>query len=192
VDQRDSLRGYFSFGERTFTERLNLDGFLRQSGSKGMASAQIQWFRCGGVELFWEEGLSRLNTSTEQLGINGAHFSFCSVEYTKLAIGAMSSVLRLAPPFVAMLSIMGLSGLGIRVIGELVPDRFWEPAINEFTDHELVMPPVLLDSANADVEAELRPILDAIWQAAGLARCLLYSRDGEWEGRKLHGASRYL
>jgi len=39
---------------------------------------------------------------------------------------------------------------------------------------------VLLTDWDGDVRVILKPLLDELWQAAGLARCLDYDNQGNW------------
>jgi hypothetical protein len=84
--------------------------------------------------------------------------------------------LGLEPPIVLILSLIGVRGyrIGFGV--------FQDPKQPIDRDTAL-LPDVLVENYSAEAADILRPVFDAVWQAAGWRCCLNYNEQGKWEDR---------
>ena len=83
-----------------------------------------------------------------------------TVRYVRTALEHMRGDLKLDPPFIVALTLVGAKGawlqLGSGFLDGVPIDR-----------DRLLVPPVVIENPDTDLDAELQPALDMIWQAAG-------------------------
>ncbi len=83
-----------------------------------------------------------------------------TVRYVRTVLEHMRGDLKLDPPFIVALTLVGAKGawlqLGSGFLDGVPIDR-----------DRLFVPPVVIENPDTDLDAELQPALDIIWQAAG-------------------------
>jgi len=94
------------------------------------------------------------------------------------AIGKYLKLLEyvdIRPPIVILLAL-----LHVKEYRLAAPRRFSLRRIDHKVDRDtLILPDILIEDYNVDVAKELRPVFDAVWQAAGWERCLNYDEEGQ-------------
>ncbi|MFH1010385.1 MAG: ATP-binding protein [bacterium] len=163
---------------RSWNPRHNFDGFLTYTdfGPFGHTS-YVQVFRNGIIEVV-DVYLLR--------DVEGKHF-IPSARFEKElmdATGRCLSVqtrLGVEPPILLMLSLLGVSGYSIGVSAD--PSIYYGAHYVNMIDREtLLVPEVMLESMDCDIAQGMRPIFDAVWNAAGWARSMNYDQQGKWTG----------
>jgi hypothetical protein len=155
--------------------RFNFDGFLTYSPPSlgNQASAYVQVFRNGCIEAVE----ASLLDNRDQQGSAYIH-GYRLESYVLQALSRYLSVQRalgLAPPVVIMLSLMGLSGHYL-VTRQSSRDERMYPIDRK----DLLLPEILVEDLDSEPTRLMQPVFDAVWNAAGWARCKDYSDDGRW------------
>jgi schlafen family protein len=186
---RETLAGLFNFGQRTFNERYTFDGILRTGQMENPLNRYVQWFRFGGVELFSANfGMVSRVRNAPALAI--ASFTLYAVEYTHRALAALDDVLGIPPPYAVFVNALHVQGRVLELTSELRPKFPTELLLAPISEIHLLPPPILFDERPADIDGTLalmRMVLDALWQAGGLAHCWMITPEGAWKGRTLQG-----
>lgn len=178
-----ALRVVPPLGTSGWDRGFNADGFwtfVRGPDAPARLRAYTQWFRFGGVELFAADytGPGSPTARAERGAADGPASGqpaqdgpiFHGRSLVRDLCGQLPEVLALLtrtlnvdPPFAVLLTLGGMTG------ARMVEDpTAWRFGVGEVPDRaELALPPVLLEGAEGDVGAALRPGLDALWQAFG-------------------------
>ncbi len=72
-----------------------------------------------------------------------------------------------------MLKLLRIKGYCIRSLTKRAIDR-----------DTIVVPEIWLDTFECDLPRVMRPIFDAVWNAAGYPRSLNYDSEGNWQARQ--------
>ena len=156
--------------------RYNFDGLLASDVSHRAAVSYVQLFRNGIIEAT----LSDLNDDDELerklLATNWLEEGL--IEALPIYIGAQRDVGVQAPIFL-MITLSGVLGYVLSVKASL-RHRFNQVPIDR---DQLNVPELLLEDLTKDSAEVLRPVFDAIWNAAAWPRCLNYDQNGNWTGR---------
>lgn len=158
--------------------RFNLDGLLTYDVRRGATGADgyLQVFRNGcieAVDAYWVRA-----TPDKPL--------IPSVAYEQKILQVLPKYLEIErrlgmqPPVVIMLTLHAVKGYALAVSTARSPFGGVSHTIDRDT---LVIPEVLLEDLNLDPVAIMRPIFDAVWNAAGLPRSMNYDADGKWVGQ---------
>lgn len=140
--------------------RPNLDGFVVWSGEPPVSYVQL--FRDGAIEATWagpvyvqppEEGGRRI---LQAQGIEEV-----LIESVRGYIGQLADWSADLPVFVSV-SILGVKGCCVQT------QRFYgEVGLHRIDRDDVLVPTVLTETFDVEIDALLRPVLDTIWQAAG-------------------------
>ena len=152
--------------------RMNVDGFVAYWMPRDQPCySYTQLFRTGAIE-----------------AVDGfcIHDSIIpSADYELQIIRATTAYLKLldqlavAPPFVVILSMLGVKGVRLAH-----PPRSSFRRIPPLIDRDVLsVPEVVVDSVDEEPTALLKPVFDTIWQAAGFPRCANYNEEGKWSPR---------
>jgi hypothetical protein len=139
--------------------RFNFDGFIvsARGPEKGRYRGYLQVFRSGVIEAVDTGLLSHSDVSTRPY----VPSSFLE-EKIIAAVGLYSAFLKQAgaePPVIVMVSLLGVRRYQLAQS---------EGILSEPIDrNDLIVPEIVLEDLENDIGAQLRPIFDAIWQAAG-------------------------
>lgn len=151
--------------------RHNLDGVLstNQLSKEGLSRSYMQVFRNGILEMVeaesinWAEKYPNWSRNDELQLIN-------VVERGK----TLHKYLGVEPPVVLFVTLVGVRGFSIDE-----EQRYIQTNNNSFDRDMLVLPDMLMEDLGIHASAVVRPILDAIWNAGGYARCLNYNTDDQ-------------
>jgi hypothetical protein len=160
--------------------RHNFDGVLLYNATQGpTVDSYLQVFRSGAVEAV-----------TTGYVYDGNGNRGIVPEYEKELIGEIPKLLEtqkqmgVQPPLVLMLSLLGVSGciMGTRVLMALRHESY------PIDRNALLVPKVLLENFEGDPAEVLRPVFDAVWNAAGWPRSMNYNMAGKWTGKAIVGS----
>jgi hypothetical protein len=160
----------------TGSGRYNLDGVFIAAGSGSSAPARryCQIFFNGAIESVC---CGSILANPEQ--------KYISSSYEEGIINVVKSYLMgyenlgLSGPIAVSLALLGCKGMTMYVNSEHQFLADHEPCDRE----NLVLPDVVVEEMNAmDVEQELKPLFDNIWNAFGYEGSLYYDSDGKWKG----------
>jgi hypothetical protein len=157
--------------------RPNLDGYLLDSSDASSPSASYaQIFRNGCIE-----------TVNARLIQNDTR---CRILVQRLELMLHETVLRfgrllqrhgIEPPIIVMLSLIGVKGCSLAVSSWLLmhtPDE-------AYVDRDVILlPDLVLEEYPTDIDdaaRQLRPLADALWQAAGWDFDQFYDEHGDWK-----------
>jgi hypothetical protein len=191
VPHWDLLAKNLGLDDTLFQGRLNFEGLLRNNSINGGVTRYVQWFRFGGIEVVATDVGSAMAFGTEwRPSVDATRTSIRIVEYALQAMSLMNNVLAVGPPYGVLCALTNVQARHIETIQRLLPQFFSPTDYHQIVEDHLVFPPVLFEEVSEDVDQVaqmLRRTLDALWQAGGFARCLLYSAEGAWKGRDLLG-----
>jgi hypothetical protein len=173
TELRDVLRQNLTpLGAGGWNSRYNIDGFLTFGGDAGQhQDSYCQFFRSGAIESVYADLVRRRE----------GHPVLPSVAYERYVIEALTRYLRalvelgVPPPAVVTLSMLGVRGARMAV-GE----AWWYGDPLPIDRDDLLLPDVMIEDYGVNLPTILRPIFDAVWNAAGFARSFNYDEDGNW------------
>ena len=170
-------RGLNPLGESGWNKRYNFDGFLTDYTypHNGQARSYLQAFRNGCVEAVqgeqdWERDGQR------HFGPEYLHEMLLTnlSRYIGILQGAGSEC-----PFAVLISLLGMKGCVMKPRESVW--RYSSYRESQPIDREvLILPEVIIDHSEADLASILRPVFDALWNAAGWRRCMYYDENGKW------------
>lgn len=165
-------------GAGGWNHRVNLDGIVTFTGPRSdtkRSSAYCQVFRSGRVEA----------VSTRLITARDAQRMIASVWYEEAAIRSIGSYLKglkqlgAQLPVVVLMTISGVKDAWLAVSQRLMG---WD---GHTIDRDmLILPDVLVEAYDADVATLLRPVFDAVWNAAGWERSFNYDEHGQWRSHE--------
>ncbi len=165
-------------GSRT----LNLDGLVvhPSESRKEPQTAYTQVFRSGAIEAVRYGGLLYVDDDAHQRVIPSTTVTGF---YREAATIFLANAKRFAHsgPAVLRSALLQIDGFEFGVGGRYSAFR------KAYADRpNLVLPDVWIEDATAvpDVDAIVRPMMDILWQAFDVERCLEYSQDGAWSPRR--------
>jgi len=154
--------------------RFNFDGLLASDLSQGAAYSYVQMFRNGIIEAT----LSDLNDDDELekkiLSTNWLEERL--IEALPIYIRAQQDV-GVQPPIFLMFTLSGVSDYVLGVKQGLPRRSFDQTPIDR---DQLNVPELMLEDLTRDSAEVLRPVFDAVWNAAAWPRCFNYDQDGRW------------
>lgn len=160
------------FRTAAYNWRINVDGFLVNGtiNGEGNANAYSQLFRSGIIEV----GDSYI------LGDNGTipcnRFEYDVISAVQRYLGLYQKM-GIRPPVVIMLSLL-------KVKGYSMPKTATFFGGDPIDRDELLLPEVIVEDFAIPIEELLKPIFDAIWNAAGVEASRCYDAAGKWVGMK--------
>lgn len=155
------------FGNEVIHQRFNFEGYVQYSDA-----TYLQIFRNGALEL----------VETNFLSFHKGK-SFIDPAYEGEVLERLGELLdflkslRVEPPFLAMLSLLGI---GSTYMGKNTSLHWYES--HPIDRPELLLPEVLLEDYTVLLNRALKPTFYAVWNAAGWPRSMNYNEAGEWIG----------
>jgi len=148
--------------------RHNFDGFLTYVpiSENGTSPSYLQIFHNGAIEAV--DALIIRNAAIPQA-------------YEKVLINSVRRFLEVQknlgvePPIIIMLTLLGVSGATIELY-----DPFGVKKPPKIDRDGLFIQEVMIESFDCKPSEVMKPIFDAIWNAAGWPRSLNYNKKGEW------------
>lgn len=159
--------------------RHNFDGFLTYGAlsDSGSADSYLQIFRNGSIEA----------VDAEILRPHPPKKIIPSLYYEERLIDVLSTIylrtqkrLNVEPPLFIMLSFLGVSGYTMAVSSSLS----WSPYIHPIDRDALLVPEVVVENFDCDPAKVMKPVFDAVWNAAGWPRSMNYDELGKWTGQR--------
>ena len=152
--------------------RFNLDGlFFHNFIREGKAKTYTQIFGNGNIE----------GVTSHLIDPNQESLAYITVEDKIIYFfDHYRSVLQkyeIHPPYLFSLTITEVKG---KKLLDRDPHFITNPENYTFDRDILELPDVLVDDMEANMEIILRPILDALWQAAGWPGSVSYNDQGQW------------
>lgn len=161
--------------------RFNIDGFVSYGSPRNSRhDAYLQLFRNGAIEsveaamIYPPVDEKLVPSELLEREVILAVERYCQF-YSKVGI---------APPFVVILSLLGVRGYKVATGRRDSWRRLDEP--NEIDREVVVLPDIVIQDYPSDkhsVGRLLRPIFDTMWQASGWHECEHYGPDGNWTTR---------
>lgn len=175
---KEAAQSIRPLGERSggYSEgRFNADGYLLYSG-RDAVRYYSQLYRSGVYEgvmaeaVFQQQGRAKIlreNWCEEALiGAMGGYLPF-------------AKALGLEPPFWMFAALVGCEG------ARLWLNRAWEELSQYAVDRQVVfLPETRIDAFDTDPVKHLRPMIDVLWNAAGLERSFNYDEQGNRTPRR--------
>ena len=173
-------------GEPTIRMRFNIDGFVCSSRMEYNATTDYgytQVFRNGIVETV-DTSLLMINAwNRKQINGSADPESFSGERYERKLVVAVKRFLELQrfldsnPPFFVMVSFLGIKGYKIALQRSI---HHIAEYTSEIDRNNLIIPEVMIEDFDANVADTLRPIFDAVWNAAGLGSTPNYDEIGKF------------
>ncbi len=158
------------------SSRHNFDGLFTTASDNNISYSYVQIFSSGSIEA--------VNTSLLHSPWQKDPPMIPSLAYEEELIDALSRFLAIQKqlgielPVFVMLSVLGVKGFRMGYDKQ----RFFDEGRTIDRD-ALIVPEVLLESYDAKPVDVLRPLFDAVWNAAGWSRSMNYDDKGNWVGR---------
>lgn len=155
-----------------YSQRYNLDGYatFRAAEESPSTSTYVQVFRHGAVEAVEAQMLAPRN-ETRHL-IRGGLLVRELVEKVPTYLEVQRN-LGVDLPIVVLVTLLGVKGY------LLAAGRTWEDYGNPVDRNVVSAPEIIIEDWSTPVTTALRPALDALWNAAGWARCNYYNKQGD-------------
>jgi len=153
--------------------RFNADGYLLQSGD--VASCYTQLYRCGRIEAVMSDLYYEANGDGKLLR------PWCDDAVLSTLEGYLpfAKLIGLEPPFWFFASVLGCEGVRISI------SRSWGHTSNHAIDRDVVrLPEMRIDTFDTVPDQLLRPVLDVLWNSAGVERSLNYDENGNRKPRR--------
>jgi hypothetical protein len=173
-------------GDLTVRMRFNIDGFVRSTRREYMATTDFgytQVFRNGIVETV-DTSLLMINAWNRSIYNSQVDPKcFDGERYERKLVVAVKRYLELQkflgnnPPFFAIVSFLGVKGYKIAL--QRSESHFAEYT-SEIDRNNLIIPEVMIEDFAVNVSSVLRPIFDAVWNAAGSDGSPNYDENGKF------------
>jgi hypothetical protein len=154
--------------------RYNVDGLASYASNGNECIAYAQIFRNGCIEIV---------TRQREWAPRGVKV-LPSVSFGKELIDQFKAAsisvktLGLSPPLIVMLTFCGIRDWEMGVGGMMFDEG------HKFDRDPLIIPEILIDDLEHTPSTLARPLIDAVWNAAGWERSLDFNESGEWEPRQ--------
>jgi Schlafen, AlbA_2 len=170
------LPGFAPLSSTRRDHRVNFDGLLvyPNRGEGRPVHSYLQIFRDGSLETV---SASMLRPDNELRFIRSLILEREVME-SLAGFVALEQAIGMEPPYVAMLSLLGVKGY--RVMPG-TPGGY-ESQGSPIDRSDLLLSDVLIEDALAEPHRILQPIFDEVWNAAGWRRSLNYRTDGTYSG----------
>jgi hypothetical protein len=173
-------------GDLTVGMRFNIDGFVRSTRTEYNATTDFgytQVFRNGIVETVdtsllminaWNR--SKFNSQVDPKAFDGERYERKIVVAVKRYL-ELQKFLGSNPPFFVMVSFLGVKGYKIALQRSV---HHIAEYTSEIDRNNLIIPEVMIEDFDVNVAGALRPIFDAVWNAAGSESSPNYDETGQF------------
>jgi Putative DNA-binding domain len=179
-EQASLLRPFYSDGYSD--ARFNIDGLYTFASADGghTSGGYVQCFRNGileAVDVWMIPSLSDKHPDAiPSLAFPQHLFAFVERALRLLA------VLDVVPPIAMLVSVLGSKGIVLGVNNTM--SAFRSP-LRPLDRDVLLLPDVVVQEIGSFESAvTFKPLLDALWQAFGMPRCMDYDEQGKWTPRR--------
>lgn len=165
-------------GATGYNCRYNLDGHLvyeeQKIGELNETLSYVQLFRNGIIESVC---VDKNLVDENDIDIPITHYERLLLEFISTSLLSLKA-LKVEPPYSLMVTMAGAKHRRLHLGNRYLLHR------NRFIDRDVLqLPDVLIQDELFEVVKVMRPIFDAIWNAAGWEKCLNYDADGKWNGQ---------
>lgn len=163
---------------RSWSNRHNFDGYLTYSElSEGHPYTYLQVFRTGGVEAV--EAHIMTDHGQDNFRIPGEYYERELLESLKRFL-SLQERMGVETPLFVMLSVLGVSGYVIDVGDRWSLER---RVLSQPIDRDdLILPETIVESFESNPADIMKPIFDAVWNAAGWPCSMNYDEASQWKG----------
>jgi hypothetical protein len=164
------------YRKQAWDSRFNFDGYVVYR--HGDLSNYLQLFRSGVIE----------TVDSSYFGVYEGKKIIPSINYEKDLIQKLPTYVEaerrigVEAPFVVMLSLLGVLGYTMGVSGRWFANL---DAPRQIDRDNLVLPEVYIESSGFDAGLLMKPVFDAIWNAAGWEGSINYDANNKWVGPPL-------
>lgn len=157
--------------------RINVDGLLnyRQSivndGRTALSYCQV--FRNGCIEGVNAEACG---THDDTVFLPSHEFEHGAISFVQKCLEGLAAV-GVAHPFAVSMSFLNAQGVQIGISTRLTRELRPSPMDRDV----LLLPDVMLETSDDDPVAALRPLIDSVWNACGVAASPNFNEHGQWK-----------
>ena len=147
----------------------NFDGYTAYNKTEADfdAPSYLQIFRNGNIEYVWTNPFM---VKRKEKRIPSLIFERSLLDKVRFYLNLQKYHLDVEPPIFIMLSLFGVAGYTMGENGIPI-DR-----------ETLIIPEVMIEKFEVDVDKEMKDIFDVIWNAAGRPSSIHYNESGQWFG----------
>lgn len=158
------------FWTSSFGATFNVDGLVVVGDAQdGESHSYTQFFRDGAAEV-------AMTTIADEEHVYPTRIEPHVINVAKRCLPVLVEA-GAEFPFTMTVTVVGMKGLtGPR-------DKWGEGPKVPLPRDVVFLPDVVVEAADADLPAMLRPMFDAVWQSLGYDRSLSYDSDGTWRGK---------
>lgn len=166
------------FYESGWNHRINLDGVVAYSSYNGKQAVKTytQLYRDGKIEAVESDILSRRG-SEEQKVLPMYSIESETMQYVSKMSQLLNS-LEFQPPYYAYLSLIGIKGF---TVSAPRGHHFLETEL--INQNDLILPEVIIESLDDNLEHKFKPIFDMIWNAGGVSRSLNFDDNNNFKNQ---------
>jgi hypothetical protein len=157
--------------------QFNFDGLICHTVSGEKAPGYVQLFRNGIIEAVLADIKNPRQDGLKE--IPGGWFEQQLIEYLPIYLRTLQEI-GVEPPLFLMFSMLGVSGFVFQIGEHFRRYRYNQIPIDR---DALLIPEIMLESFGVTPAVILRPIFDAVWNAAGWPRSMNYDENGAWRSR---------
>ncbi len=169
ADETQTLR---PMQARGLVSHYNYDGLMTFSSMEKLAFSYVQVFRNGCLEA--AESLL-LEPRDDRKFIPSVAFEREIIQCGNRLLGLLRG-LHIDPPYVAMLSL-----LGVRDYGMFVGSMRWQSNAHHIERDHLFLDEVIINDPTRDFSHVIRPAFDQVWNACGWPKSANYDPAGNWQ-----------
>lgn len=162
-------------GTTGYNQRYNIDGYLAYDEQKTVESSEtfsyIQLFRNGIIESVC---VDRNPVDASRKDIPITYYEQLLLDFLSASLQSLKK-LEVELPYSLMVTMVGVKHCYLHIKNAFYIQQ------NRFIDRDVLqLPDVLIQDDDQDVGKIMRPIFDAMWNAAGWERCMSYNSEGKW------------
>jgi hypothetical protein len=172
-EDMNEINNLFRSSSSPITNYHNFEGYIMSSiiPSPPQINSYVQVFRNGIIESFSNDFHEKMNFENHTEYYIVDRFEIHCIELIQQALTYFSKK-NIYSPILVFVSIFGLKNYKI-LTGS--PYRYSKP-INRIS---LIIPPILIKTNPCDIDSELKPIFDILWQSSGVQKSINYNDLGK-------------
>lgn len=157
-------------GTTDWNFRYNFEGFLQFESdySQRIVTSYCQIFRNGMIEFFTHNFHNVVN---EKRVLNLGHLELQVIEIVKSSL-KIFEIQEISPPFVVFVTLSNMIDRFVNV------SNFCRLIYTPFLQDNLLIPNIIINDPEKDMEKPLKGLFDIIWQSAGIKESPYYDVDG--------------
>jgi hypothetical protein len=158
-----------------WSHRINLDGIVAYcADKKKIAETYSQLYRNGIFEAVESRIITRKRESEEKV------LPMYPIEDEVMKYGSkvmnLLSQLEIQPPFYVFLTLSGIKGFTVSA-----PNDYSVLETDLITQKDLLLPEIIFENTNENIQHKFRPVFDMIWNAGGVSKSLSFDEEGNFK-----------